>query len=317
MSNAWHQDVATEQMLKDIGIRFVLRKAIPIKQLKIKDSLNNNARMADALCGDQVEMYSYYMSRGFSFPAIVLKSDYLILAGNQRRAAAQEAGRTTIDAYVIDPSTPQAKLDDFVRRDNIKHGIPLTEEEKIQTCVWLSQEHGTPLKDLCAKYFGNNSNVYQRIVSASEAHAVVKRLKTLGVTMPSLPQATLVNMHSVKDDDVLRNLYFLARDFALPSTEVDRISDQISSKGSEAERLAVISGKKTEMTKQAKTGVVQIDALLLKRISSVLGFLESGYHGKPFPPIEKITMDKSRRRELQGVIEEAITRLKSLKEKVK
>jgi ParB-like chromosome segregation protein Spo0J len=61
------------------------------------------------------------MAKGLSFPAIVLKSDLLILAGNQRANAAMEAGRTTVDAYVVKKMT-EAQQDDFIRRDNNRHG---------------------------------------------------------------------------------------------------------------------------------------------------------------------------------------------------
>jgi len=312
----WHADNAAEQLLKEIGIPFDFKRGIAIKRLKLKESLNNNARLSDPLDAEFVEKYAYDMKRGVSFPAPVITRDGVILAGNQRTHAALQAGRTAIDAYVIGACS-QKQIDDFIRRDNTRHGKAVTTEEKIEMCVFQHRQHGTPLRELCNNYFGDNNNMYGRIVNANAAKSVEDKLGERHITA-KLPQSSLVALHPIRDTKVLCDTYNLASDFNLNTQQIDELAGEICKKGSEKERQAVIVAKKTELKTRVKTGIVtRQDVRLKKQLTSFGKFLKTGHQGKPFPPIKKLTSDQNAQREMKVMIDELIANLKRLKEKAR
>jgi hypothetical protein len=211
---------------------------------------------------ERVLKYCYEMSRGQSFPCPVITEGGIILAGNQRANAAVRAGRTTIDAYVV-RCCSEEQMDDFVRRDNTRHGKPNSDEDNIHTCVWLHRKHKIPLKELCARYFGGSEKMYGRIVNANMAKTVEARLLARHI-QAKLPLSTLVVMHPVADDNVLCDAYRLAYDYNMPIGQVDEMVSAICKKGSEPERQSVVLEKKAELEARVKTGVVKTDVVLMK-----------------------------------------------------
>lgn len=323
----WHKDVSVEQMLTEIGIPFSYKVGIQIRQLQIKESLRNNARMSLPLDEDVVAKYAHDMSRGVSFPAPVITGngfllsgnlknkvgDGFVFAGNQRTNAAMKAGWTTVDAYVV-PSCSEEQMDDFIRRDNTRHGKTTSEEEKIQACVWLHRKHGRSLKELCFQYFGDNTKLYARIVNANMARTVADRLLERHI-QANLPQSSLVVMNPIPDSNVLCETYRLASDYGLNAAEIDGLVSDVCAKKSESERLAVVVSKKGELDHRVRSGTVRPDVLLRKHLSSFRNFLANGYEGGSFPPIDKIVSDKKQRLEYKTVIDQVLSSLKALKEK--
>lgn len=313
----WHKDSGAEQLMRDLGIDFEFKPGYLIKDLNIRDSLQNNARVGSPLDEDRVEKYAYDMKRGIAFPAPVITTKGIILAGNQRTNAAMRAGRTTIDVYVISASTSLEKIDDFIRRDNTRHGKPISDEDKIQTCVELHRKYKRPLRELNAQYFGENEKMYSRLVLANQAKAVEERLLERNVIHGGrLPMSTLATMHPIQDINVLRDTARLALDYNLSQGQVDEVVKEISSKNSESDRASVVRQKKGEFETRVKKGVVLPEVQLKKQVTSFLKFLDAGTEGKPFPSIESIA-DKEQRSELKTAVDSIISHLKKLKEKAR
>lgn len=313
----WHRDEGAEQLMEQIGIKFELRPNIPITKLKIKESLENNARFGSPLDDQRVQQYAYAMQAGVRFPSPVLSGDFLIYAGNQRANAAIKSNRSTIDAYIITKAT-QDQIDDFIRRDNIRHGKSLTDEEKVQTCVELHRKHHKSIRELNDLYFGGNDKTYARIVAANQAKAVEDKLLSKNVVAVKLPTSTLASMHPIANDiNVLRDTAILALDFSLSSSQVDDIIKEIKEKPTEAERHAVVRSKRVEIETKSKGGRVQPEVTLRKAVVSFRKTLENGFDGKAFPPLEKLVTDKDVKKQMIDEVNRIIDQLKHLKEKVK
>ena len=313
----WHPDPGAEQLMRAIGMTFRYEEAIPLKQLKLKESLKNNARsLGGALDDDLVQKYAYDMSQGVAFPAIVLTAGYVILAGNQRANAAGRSGRTTISAYLVEPCSEE-KVDDFVRRDNTRHGKPLSEEEKIQTCVQLNMKYGRPLRELAKQFFGGNDKMYYRIVNAHQAKVCADRLVARHVMTERLTTGHMIMMNPLKDDSVLAATAQLALDYSLSTVQTDKLVAEICEKGSEAERKTVVSQKRVELESLVNTGKVGPEVVFRKQILSFHKFLNGGCSGSPFPALARLVPDRKQQMELREAIDSIISQLKRLKEKVR
>lgn len=315
---AWFRDEGVEQLLKSIGVSFEFRQNIPISKLKIKESLATNARFGNALDEDRIEMYSFSMQAGNKFPAPVLDKDYLILAGNQRTNAAKKAGRQTVDAYVI-VKADASQIDDFIRRDNTRHGKSLTEEEKIQTCVELYRKHQIPVKRLNDLYFGGNHKTYERILVANRAKQVEELLLGKNIVASKLSTSALAAMHPLNENiNVLRETAMMTLDYDLSSAQVEDIAKLIREKKTEAERLAVVATARQELDQKTKRGVTaQPDVQLRKQMVAFRKFMVSGNAGKQFPSIELISSDKELQKEVRELATELINALKDVKERIK
>ena len=317
----WHADVVAEKLMKEIGIPYSLKTGIPISKIDLDLSSMNNARMSEALDDERILKYSYEMSKGnsFPFPVLVLKPNgvnYLILAGNQRTNAARKSGWTTIDAYVVDPSCPAEMIDDFIRRDNTRHGKPISDEDKVQMCVFLHRKHKQSMQDLCAKYFGENRAAYGRIVNANMAAEVEARLKGK-LEVVKLPASALVELHQIQDINVLVDAFRLSVEYNLPVAQIADLASEIGKKTSEAERKSVVSAWKVQLDSRVKTGSVQPDVLLRKHLSSFSKFLNTGFNGITFPALDRLTTDKKQVTEFKATIDAIMTELKRLKERTR
>jgi hypothetical protein len=241
----------------------------------------------------------------------------ILLAGNQRTNAAIKAGRTSIDAYVIKPCL-QALIDDFIRRDNCRHGKALSEEDMIRTCVELHRRHGRPINAVNELYFGGNSKTYSRIVIANQAAEVEERLLRKNVIAGRLPTTALAAMHPVSDLTVLKETAGLMLDYSLPIAQVQEIVKATGGMSSEKERLEYVKEKKAELERKTKTGSsFKPDTSLRRHLASMRKTIETGCDGKPFPSIESLFGDKAQREEATEAVNAIIGGLKRLKERTR
>lgn len=311
----WHPDPVAEQLMKAIGMEYFVKTNIPIKDIKLKESLRLNARPGDPTDASCVAKYAHDMSHGASFPMPVITSSAILLAGVQRLSAAEDAGLKTVDAYVT-KNCSEEQIDDFVRRDNARHGKGTTEDERITQCISYHRKYGRSLQDLCNQYFGGQQNMYTRLVNANMADKVQQRLLAKHI-QARIPTSALSEMHQIRDDNVLCEAYRVASDHHLTVEKVREFVSEICSKGSEAERKAVVVAKKVELETHVKTGVVKPENMLRKHLVAFNKAMKNGCNGKPFPPIDQLPVDKKQMAEMKSNIDEAMASLKKLKEKSK
>lgn len=308
----WHRDTKTEQLLRDVGIKAEFRQGIPITKLKIEESLRNNARI-DPLDQIKVDKYAFDMARGVSFPAPIITDTYIIMAGNQRSAAAIKANRSVIDAYVVSGYT-QEQYDDLIRRDNTTHGKALTESEIMATCIELNRRYGRSLRELNNQYFGGNSQTYGRMIAASHRETVAGRLNKKGVAATRLKDAHLEKMHPVQDDNVLRDLGILTLDYSLSTDALADIVTEIGKKPSEAERKQVVVQKRHEWEARVKgVPTASPGTALCKQLLSFRKFLATGNGGKPFPQLH--ALDAADAVKAKADIDAIVLEFKRMKEK--
>jgi hypothetical protein len=317
----WTRDDAAEQLMKEIGITFEYRIGVAVKDINIKDSKAMNAR-----CGDEADLlkigeYVYAMRHGTKFPAIVLTMKFLVAAGIHRVLSVEELGLAKIDAYVILAATPQ-QMDEFVRRDNTRHGKPLDDQQKLISCVEYHLKYaGTPgaksIKDLNDVYFGGNEKTYNMICVAVRAKKVEEKLLSKGVPATGLSNSTLAMLHPIADNsNVLRSAGALAAEYQFTTSQAEDLVKILQGKSTEQERLKAIQSERATLeVKVTGKGTIQPETSMRRELGRLLKFLTAGNNGKPFPPIDVLIKDEAERKELKAMINDIANGLKNLKAK--
>ncbi len=113
-------------------------------------------RVVTGTIPEKVEEYAEMIKNGVEFdPILVWKnptdSKYWIIDGNHRYLAHQKAGKTYLQAKLKDLKDEKEFRKEAIKA-NLKHGIPLTKEEKIINARLLYQD-GTPVDEI-ALIFG-------------------------------------------------------------------------------------------------------------------------------------------------------------------
>lgn len=130
-----------EVWLDERSVPWKLVPAFDVAGIDYAAGLDNQARLRP-LDDEVVERYTADMVAGAVFPAIVLRvvqdGDPSPLGGNHRLAAARAARRPVVAAYSVGP------MDDLTAQllaleDNRRHGLPLTDEERLYHAVELSR----------------------------------------------------------------------------------------------------------------------------------------------------------------------------------
>lgn len=312
----WDRDPVCEQLLGDIGIKWEYKQSILISKLRVNESKRLNARPNETIDEAMCIRYASDMKKGKRFPAIAIREDNIIIGGNNRIEAARQAGRTHVDAYVLKSPTQQQQ-DEFIRRDNVRHGKTLTEDEKISTCVELHRTHGTPILKLCENFFGGDEAAYRRILTMNWAFEVREKLETQGVAARSkIPSNVLATFYPLRDNNnILREAGMLAAAHGLSQIQCSELVSKIKAKGTESERIAVISEMRTELTQTARSGPRKANPVkcLKQVLARVKTALLEGNNGKKFPDIAKMTEDKEERKTLREEVTEIINILKNIK----
>lgn len=311
----WDRDPVCEQLLGDIGIKWEYKTNIPINKLRVGESKRLNLRPNETIDGSMLVRYASEMKKGKRFPAIVVREDNLIVGGNHRIEAARQAGRTHVDAYVLRGLTQQQQ-DEFVRRDNVRHGKTLTEEEKISTCVELHRKHGTSILKLCEDFFGGDEASYRKILTLNWAYEVREKLQAQGVAVRDIPPNTLATFYQLRDNtNVLREAGMLAAVHGLSQIQCAELVNKIKAKGTESERVAVVSDMRADLTQRAKSGPRKVAPVkcLKQALARVKVTLLEGNNGKKFPTIDQMTNDKEERKDLREEVTNLINILKNIK----
>ena len=319
----WHKDDGTEQLMTKLGIGFEYQTNIPVKKVKVGASLKNNARFSGEGAGsgiipEAVKQYEFAMKSGTRFPAPVLSKDFLIHAGNQRFQAAINKGDQVIDAYVITGS--EEAVAQFRYLDNIKNGINITDEQRINAAVDMHNKYGTDLSKLNDEFFGGGFGTYNQMCVANQAFKMRTQLQDMGIYAAKFPVSTLAALHPLREAGVhvLRAAGSLMTDYSLNGSVTGQLTKTVMKAPTEAERLSVIAEARKEIdqkTKRPDKPKASPDVIALRReIVRFRKFLENG--GKRFPSIEKLTDDAKCVKEVRSNAAEIINLLRTLKEKV-
>lgn len=319
----WHRDPQTEQQLKDLGIQWKYQSNIPIKDLKVAQSQKNNPRYGEPLDETNYKLMAMSMKFGHSFPAITIgplpnnPSGKFILAGNHRVRAAQESGRDFIDAYVVE-SLNEYQYDQFIHKNNITHGLNITEEQKIQTCLEIHHKHGKSIKDLNDEYFAGDKKYYNKIVAADEAAVVAETLREQRIDDTKICPSSKTALHRIKNDvNILKDAARLIIDYDLSTSDVEDLTKKIREKRSESDRAAFLVETKKVLQQKTKTGVMPPETDLKRKMNSFCAFLATGYKkGRAFPSVDEFSSAEGAK-ELRDTAQKIIEALKVIRTKSK
>lgn len=234
------RDNITEARLDREGVQWTYVEEVPIVDIDVRASLGNQARF-DPINRANVERYALKMIDGEPFPAIILfrkeKDTLVAIDGNHRIAAATEAEKVAIDAYVLTEMDALTVMR-LTRTWNIGNGQGLSRDEIVETAIYFA--HNTPysLKDI-AKMVGMN----ERTLGGYIRHRETKdRLFKLGVPAEGMGQTHVERLGGIKDDAVLAEAARLVIRAGLPIAKVESLVQDIGRAKSEQERMAVVRG---------------------------------------------------------------------------
>lgn len=179
--------------------------ALPIRQIDLIASVTNQVRV-NAIDKPTVERYVSALEAGAVFPPIAVRETttktgpHLInLGGNHRTRAHLDAGRKTIDAWIVTIDDDLAALE-LAFHDNANHGLPTSEDERITQCLLL-MDSGRPTITAARTVGVAPARVYRYL----ERRGVAKRAAELGVTpqYAKVGVSVQARLGSIKDDRVL------------------------------------------------------------------------------------------------------------------
>lgn len=164
----------------DIGWRF--EPAFPLDDVDVAASVLHQAR-TEMLDETVVERYAADMARGDVFPAILVLEHgkrSLLAGGNHRVAGARSAGRSTLPAYVLGDVADDVLLE-LTIEDNRRHGLPLTESERLRVLVRLVNLGGRTQTEAAA-ICGVSQVRASRALALDRADSRARRLDVEGWT---------------------------------------------------------------------------------------------------------------------------------------
>lgn len=146
-----------------------------------------------------VDRYAADMERGDVFPAVVVREvrgKLSLIGGNHRRAAADQAGISTLPAYVVVCSAAQARQ--LAYEDNRTHGLPLKPSERATLGARLVLLDGVAASDAAATVGATEPQVW----AAVRAERAATRADQLGLpsSFAAMPHQTRNQLGAIEDD---------------------------------------------------------------------------------------------------------------------
>lgn len=195
-----------EQLLNDRDCTWEHQPALELRSIDLVASITNQSRF-EPIDQPTVDRYVAALEDGAEFPPIIVRripaasvkaKDRLVIAGGNHRARAHiDAGRKTIDAYVV-------VCDDLVAleiaySDNATHGLPPTDPERLQHARILIDQGRLPSE--AARTVGiSEQKVYKHLAAIN----VEKRAAECGVAveLAEIGVGIRPRLGSLKDDRV-------------------------------------------------------------------------------------------------------------------
>jgi ParB-like chromosome segregation protein Spo0J len=247
-------EVNVEDWLQSHGVRYAGPMGISLDLIDTKRSRANQAR-ATPLVAESVERFASAMRRGAVFPPIVVfptQTKVVIIDGNNRHEAAIKVRADTIPGIVISQDTPSELIQLLTVEANARHGVAPDQSWRLQQAMGLT---ALGFNDEQASAAAGLSLAQIRSYRlAQEADA---RARSLGVrNFDRLPAGTRVKLGTLRDDVVFASASRLAISSSMTIAEVMDLIKEIKSKGSEAQRLAVVEEATRSRALEAATAKV-------------------------------------------------------------
>lgn len=244
-----------EDWLKKRGVAYKGPMATPLDLINERKSQTNQAR-PEAIVQEVVDRYAVAMKAGDSFPPIVgyiVAGKVVVIDGNHRVAAAKKAGYTHIVMFGVAPETSTELITLLTVEANSKHGLPTDTKWRVEQALHLF-DIGIS-QDLACEAAGIKVQQLKDRIAVRKAD---ERARKLGVTQFAiLAPAARQALGTLKDDAVMVVASNCVIDNELSVTDARNLIRDVKAKGSESERLKVVTDfdEKRRMERAAKAVV--------------------------------------------------------------
>lgn len=236
---AWTCDKAVEAFLDRLGVGWEYISNININLIDRQASLQNQARIGVSLKPDTVVEYAVAMLEGSAFPAMVAfplpNGTYLLAGGNHRLAAARDAGRKTVDLYVI-RSNDEAMRRLITVSLNTLNGVRPDRADTLMQAVQMVQQYNRQ-PAFVASHFGLPIST---LTGELRAIATRNRLRAAGVSTVPVAKTHLDRMAQLENDNVLREVAVVQSEVQLPDNELRKFIADVKGQRTEAGQLQVV-----------------------------------------------------------------------------
>lgn len=179
---------------------------VDFKQIDLKASDENPARLNRRIDTDRVIQYGCEMLDGVEFPAIVLLrqdgADHIVATGMHRLRAAQEAKRHGLDAYLVTESD-QFRCEVLTRQLNGIEGVGEPIRQQILHVLYLHEHFPKHSLTELAKSFGLKPDAVLRTAAEQSG---LRRAQQFGFDFESprgrQPQGTIIALNTIPTDHV-------------------------------------------------------------------------------------------------------------------
>jgi hypothetical protein len=313
VTDMWSRDFTAESALQNLGLDYTLR-VIDVNDVDRDKSLQNNARIGEALTETVVIDYALMRESGDVFPSIVVCETsqrppgtgkaYTTVSGNHRFEMAVLNSEEQVLAYVITTDNPIA-IDTFARSINRKEGNRQdSQEAMVHALHALQKDDGTSVSDV-SEQFGLNPKTVSLHKRAQDTRRI---LEAAGVDAAyEISHDAITKLYSIRHSkDVMIDAAKLVSKFSLSGPVVRVLIAEIREGANDVERNATIkqwAARYTKSTakasrhtavpgrKKAARSVSTQGELFRNYFGALYNFLARGSHsGKSYTSLSQFKM---------------------------
>jgi hypothetical protein len=233
------RDHIVEQALDKIGVEFEYQQNIPWGRFNIQASRANQARLGEPLNLSEVERYAQSMRAGYEMPAVVCyegPGGLILNGGNHRQAAAETAGVTSTDIYLL--KTKDQRLLDLVTRclNALTGAYTPNAQQRLRAAVEYRAQYPEVPAATINTLFGTSERAIREYERKQTVLRDLGRAKVAHVERISQP--ALDGLHTLKDSEpVMVETAKTIATFGLKGQRADNLIQEVRAQKSDKARL--------------------------------------------------------------------------------
>ena len=233
------RDLRYEQFLNKSGVPWHYEEIVPLSRVDEVESFKNQARFQ--AIDDVVTKYAIEMLDGVKFPALCAyhgkDKRLIIISGNHRYKAYQEAEIPVADFYIVDAEQEHILLRLTFESNLLESPILPSSEVRYQQGITLYRLGIYTIEDTAKALRLDRTTLDTKI----NAQLMSERLTILGFkNARKLTQTTLVVLSRIKQDKALLKTASLAWEARLSKEELVEVTDKVrDASKSEKDKLAL------------------------------------------------------------------------------
>ncbi len=239
------KDQRTENFLARGAWKWAYHAKVSFSDIDIKSSRENPARHDRLIDDDRVIHYAMEMESGVEFPAIVLigpaennKFKHEVATGMHRLTAAETAGRTSIDAYLVTETEPYRR-EVLARQLNTIEGHGTTTAEEIRNIISLHRRYPERSLAELSREWNLKLGTVQTAWSAFQGRERA-RIAGFDLDRAKVPQKTAQRLNSIHSDRVFAAATALVVDRGFNSTVAEEMIVELRKFRNEDDQIGVI-----------------------------------------------------------------------------